>query len=110
MVQDGRGRRVSPVFFKERVNSMSGLATLTLARLYAQQGDPERAMGIYHQLLEAEPGNTHVMREMSELMDKWPSLDRNQGAPRRITALDREITLLREWLNRLTGEEKTHDI
>jgi hypothetical protein len=46
------------------------IATETLADLYADQGEPEKAARIYKQLLDSEPADEEVASKLKGLDDK----------------------------------------
>jgi tetratricopeptide (TPR) repeat protein len=67
----------------------------TLAELYVQQGLPERAVGVYRQLLAEEPGNERARARLAELESQLPGGDA-RAARRR--ALERTIAGLEALL------------
>ena len=49
------------------IDDRGPVPTVTLARLYARQGFPERAMEIYRRVLSADPGNQDARRDAEAL-------------------------------------------
>jgi hypothetical protein len=73
--------------------SASGeLTSPTLAELYFKQGFPDKAIEVYRQLVEREPGNDRLRRRLAELQDSPPV-----PASRRV-ALERTIAKLEGML------------
>jgi len=73
--------------------SASGeLTSPTLAELYYKQGFPDKAIEVYRQLVEREPGNDRLRRRLAELQDSPP-----MPASRRV-ALERTIAKLEGML------------
>jgi len=73
--------------------STSGeLTSPTLAELYFKQGFPDKAIEVYRQLVEREPGNDRLRRRLAELQDSPP-----MPASRRV-ALERTIAKLEGML------------
>jgi hypothetical protein len=67
----------------------------TLAELYVQQGLPERAVGVYRQLLAEEPGNERARSRLAELESLLPGGDARVARRR---ALERTIAGLEALL------------
>ena len=51
----------------EGIDDRGPVPTVTLARLYARQGFPERALEIYRRVLSADPGNQDARRDAEAL-------------------------------------------
>ena len=74
----------------------------TLAELYFKQGFAEKAVEVYRQLIEREPGNDRLRRRLAELLDPRPapapaSQTGTDQASRRV-ALERTIAKLEGML------------
>jgi len=74
----------------------------TLAELYFKQGFAEKAVEVYRQLIEREPGNDRLRRRLAELQDTRPapapaSHTGTDQASRRV-ALERTIAKLEGML------------
>ncbi len=85
-----------------------GLATETLAELYASQGHLDRALAVYRQLVATQPDNVELHGRMEELemlvkasQEPAPS-ERGGGgeggADPNVRALEEEIRALEGWL------------
>ena len=51
----------------EGIDDRDPVPTVTLARLYARQGFPDRALEIYRRVLSADPGNQDARRDAEAL-------------------------------------------
>ena len=71
-----------------RVEAGDGLTSVTLAELYATQGEVGAALAVYERLLAAAPNNESLRRKVRELRG-----ERAAGAE----------TALSEWLERVRG-------
>jgi len=70
--------------------------TVTLARLYAQQGHWEQAIGIYRTLLQENPARDDIRRELDEAAEA-------RLAHRRPEDL---VPLFREWIDLLFRRDR----
>ncbi|GAB4267230.1 MAG: hypothetical protein Kow0092_20480 [Deferrisomatales bacterium] len=66
----------------------SGLATPTLAELYAAQGDVEAAVATYREVLAREPGNERARGRLRELLGEGPDP---------LAALEQWLACVRRW-------------
>ena len=82
-----------------------GLATETLAELYASQGHLDRALAVYRQLVATQPDNVELRGRMEELemlvkasQEPAPSERGEGGADPNVHALEEAIRALEGWL------------
>ncbi len=75
---------------------MVEIATKTLAEIYLQQGDLEKAYEIYKTLATQNPSDSQIQNRLKELNQKRSSLHRAE-APLFHTKEER-IRLLEQWL------------
>ena len=82
-----------------------GLATETLAELYASQGHLDRALAVYRQLVATQPDNVELRGRMEELemlvkasQEPAPSERGEGGADPHVRALEEAIRALEGWL------------
>lgn len=77
------------------------LATPTLAEIYLQQGLVHKAIAVYHEILEGDPGNLEAISRLSELEPKpLPSPDPG------MTLVTRKIEVLSGWLDAIRGRAR----
>ena len=72
--------------------------TVSMARLYAEQGYLRKAAEIYRHLVDRHPKDPDLNRALAEIERK---MDRQQGPTRKDTAL-----LLREWIDLLKQKKR----
>jgi hypothetical protein len=90
-----------------------GLATATLAELYASQGHLDRALGVYRQLVASQPNDAQLRTRMEELemlvkASQEPAPPQRGGSPsslggpaggdRNVRDLEEAIRTLEGWL------------
>ena len=78
--------------------SASGeLTSATLAELYFKQGFPEKAIEVYRQLVEREPGNDRLRRRLAELQDTpSPTASRRVALERTIAKLEGMLAAIKK--------------
>jgi tetratricopeptide (TPR) repeat protein len=78
------------------------IATKTLAEVYLSQGDPQRALEIYHQILQREPSNTEIREAIRNLNHQLikRSLARKKELARHLPRMKR-IETLERWRERI---------
>jgi len=74
------------------------IATKTLAAVYLRQGDPRKALEIYHEILKREPSNAEIREAIEDLKRK---MAQNSQAPTvegsdELTRMER-IRNLEQW-------------
>ncbi len=62
----------------EEKESFAELYTLTMARVYEEQGHFAKAAEVYRRLLEQEPGRQELQQALARVMDQARRNDRNE--------------------------------
>ena len=78
------------------------IATKTLAELYLSQGDPKKALEIYHEILRRDPSNPEVLKAIDKLNGRVA--EDSQGRPSvsaREAPTSERIRVLQEWQGRI---------
>lgn len=79
------------------------IGTKTLAEIYLNQGNPQKALEIYREILKREPSNTEIQEAIKTVKRKMaqssqvPTTDRSQDSTRmeRIKKLDKWLENIR---------------
>jgi len=75
---------------------MDQMITKTLAEIYLEQGDLEKAYEIYRTLLEKNPSDLEIQKRLKELGEKLGPL--SSRGPERARPTYERIRLLERWL------------
>lgn len=74
------------------------IATKTLAEVYLSQGDSQRALEIYHEILKREPSNTQIRETIEDLKRRMAQDSRTPSRSGELTRMER-IRNLERWRN-----------
>jgi hypothetical protein len=88
------------------MDSDDPIATPTIAAIYLRQGLPHRALKVYRNLLQNDPDNSSLRRQMEELEERIRAeeeamREKREESAARDPALvaDRQIAILTLWLD-----------
>ena len=97
-----RASSTEPVVLEEiPAPEAAPLATPTLAEIYLQQGLPQKAIEVYHEILKGDPENLEAIWRLSELEPRpQPPPD-----PEALLAA-RKIAVLNGWLKAVRGQAR----